>query len=87
MELPDYHAGNSNDRVDDMRDLEMALASLTADQREIIHLVGVEELSYAEVAQVLNIPVGTVMSRLHRAREQLRVLMYGGSQTRLRSAK
>ena len=77
----------SDELAMEMRDLESALNSLTPEQREIIHLVGVEELSYNEVASILNIPVGTVMSRLHRAREQLRVLMYGGKPTHLRSAK
>jgi RNA polymerase sigma-70 factor (ECF subfamily) len=60
-----------------MQDLEMALTQLSAEHREIIHLVCVEELKYEEVAEILNIAVGTVMSRLYRAREQLRALMYG----------
>lgn len=55
-----------------LRDLDRALARLSSDAREILLLVAVEELTYAEVATVLNIPIGTVMSRLARAREQLR---------------
>ena len=60
-------------------DLEAALAELSAPLREVILLVCVEELSYAEAAQVLGTPVGTVMSRLSRARERLRMLMDGPS--------
>lgn len=45
-----------------------AMQHLTADQREILHLICIEELSYAEAAEVLDIPKGTVMSRLSRAR-------------------
>jgi RNA polymerase sigma-70 factor, ECF subfamily len=56
-------------------DLERALAQLTPAAREVLLLVGVEELSYEEAARVLAVPVGTVMSRLARARERLRVLM------------
>jgi len=47
------------------------LARLPEDQRSVLLLVAVEDLSYAEAAKVLNIPVGTVMSRLSRARERL----------------
>jgi RNA polymerase sigma-70 factor (ECF subfamily) len=45
---------------------------LPADQRAVLLLAAVEELRYEEIAQVLSIPVGTVMSRLSRAREKLR---------------
>jgi RNA polymerase sigma factor (sigma-70 family) len=47
------------------------LARLPDDQRAVLLLVAVEDLSYADAAKVLNIPVGTVMSRLSRARERL----------------
>ena len=56
-------------------DLQAALAQLSPGLREIILLVCVEECTYAEAAQVLGVPVGTVMSRLSRAREKLRELM------------
>jgi RNA polymerase sigma-70 factor, ECF subfamily len=48
-----------------------ALETLPEDQRSVLLLVSVEDLSYAEAARVLDIPVGTVMSRLSRAREKL----------------
>lgn len=59
-------------------DLERALAALPAPAREVLLLVCVEELSYEAAAEVLELPVGTVMSRLSRARERLRQLMQGG---------
>jgi RNA polymerase sigma-70 factor, ECF subfamily len=52
-----------------------ALASLAAGDREILLLCEVEELSYREMAQVLDVPVGTVMSRLSRARARLRAAL------------
>lgn len=58
-------------------DLQAALAQLPAEQREVLLLVALEDMAYAEVAQALGIPVGTVMSRLSRGRERLRALMQG----------
>lgn len=57
------------------RDLDAALLKLPADQRAIFVLRVNEELSYSEIAEALSIPVGTVMSRLSRARERLKVLL------------
>ena len=51
-----------------LRSVEAAMAALPTEQREILHLVCVEEMSYAETARILDIPLGTVMSRLSRAR-------------------
>ncbi len=50
------------------RDVLDGIAALPEEQRSVLHLVAVEDMSYAEVAAVLAIPVGTVMSRLSRAR-------------------
>ena len=58
-------------------DLLAALERLPVDQREPILLVAVEQLSYAECAEVLRIPVGTVMSRISRGRVALRALLEG----------
>lgn len=60
-----------------VRDLDRALRQLPAEQREVLLLVGLEQMSYEESSQVLGIPLGTVMSRLARGREKLRTLMYG----------
>lgn len=56
-------------------DLLAALARLAPEQREPLLLVCVEQFSYAEVAEVMHIPVGTVMSRVCRARATLRRLL------------
>ena len=53
------------------QDVLNKLARLPEEQRAVLLLVAVEDLSYADAAKVLNIPVGTVMSRLSRARERL----------------
>ena len=53
------------------QDVLNKLAKLPEDQRSVLLLVAVEDLSYADAAKVLDIPVGTVMSRLSRARERL----------------
>ena len=58
-------------------DLLAALARLSADHREPLLLVSVEQLSYAECAEVLGIPIGTVMSRVSRARTALREQLDG----------
>lgn len=58
-------------------DLLAALSRLSPEHREPLLLVGVEQYSYAEAAEVLRIPVGTVMSRVSRARVALRRLLDG----------
>jgi RNA polymerase sigma factor (sigma-70 family) len=58
-----------------IRDLVHALSALSVEHRQILLLVSLEGLSYREVAEVLDIPIGTVMSRLARARERLRALL------------
>jgi len=60
-------------------ELMKALAALPADQRSVILLVSVEDLSYAEAAEALGIPIGTVMSRLARGRERLQRALDGQS--------
>ncbi len=58
-------------------DIISAVRRLPEEQRSVLLLVSVEELSYAQTAQALGIPIGTVMSRLARARERLRKIMDG----------
>jgi RNA polymerase sigma-70 factor (ECF subfamily) len=58
-------------------DLVAALGRLPVEQREPLLLVALEQLSYAECAEVLHIPIGTVMSRVSRGRSALRALLDG----------
>jgi RNA polymerase sigma-70 factor (ECF subfamily) len=84
-QLRDWHLDDGHALLDDFPelsdpaapagerlDLERALAALPTAQRAVMLLVVVEEYSYAEAAEILGVPVGTVMSRLHRGREALR---------------
>lgn len=59
------------------RDLLRAFAALPEEQRSVLVLIAVEDLSYQEAARVLGVPTGTVMSRLSRGRERLRHHMSG----------
>ena len=58
-------------------DIVAAVQQLAANYREVVLLADVEEFSYKEIAEVLNLPMGTVMSRLSRARKQLRATLAG----------
>jgi RNA polymerase sigma-70 factor (ECF subfamily) len=60
------------------RDIERALALLVEEQRTALLLVVLEGLSYREVAEVQGVPIGTVMSRLARARVQIKTYLEGG---------
>lgn len=70
-----------------MRDLTSAISKLGYEYREVVLLIGLEQMSYEEVAKILGIPMGTVMSRLSRGREKLRTLMAGESAPVLRRVK
>ncbi|WP_020179912.1 sigma-70 family RNA polymerase sigma factor [Methylopila sp. M107] len=70
-----------------MRDLLAALDQLPEDHKSILLLVGVEDLTYEEAAGVLDVPIGTVMSRLSRGRQRLRTLLETGRTTLLRRVK
>jgi RNA polymerase sigma factor (sigma-70 family) len=63
--------------LDTAIDLQRCLLRLPQDQRAVLLLVCLEDLSYAEVARITGAPIGTVMSRLSRARSRLRELMDG----------
>jgi RNA polymerase sigma-70 factor (ECF subfamily) len=69
------------------RDLLRALSELPLELRLVITMISVEGLSYAAVAEVLEIPIGTVMSRLSRGRERLRQKMAGEERGFLRRVK
>jgi RNA polymerase sigma-70 factor (ECF subfamily) len=76
-EMPELAQRNTQPDTLLVRDLDRAIARLPADQRAVLLLVTLEEMSYEEVARTLGIPIGTVMSRLSRAREKLRAMMLG----------
>ena len=63
------------ERSEECLELYGALQSLPLKDREILHLRHLQEMAYAEIAETLEIPVGTVMSRLHYARKKLRERM------------
>lgn len=65
----------------ELASIDAALATLSDEQRQVILLVGLEEMSYQEAAAVLGVPIGTVMSRLHRGRERLRQILTGAGGT------
>ena len=67
---------NLVDRLE-VGDMDAAIRCLPDEQREVLLLIALEQLSYGETAQALGIPLGTVMSRLHRARERLRTVLGG----------
>ena len=75
--LPELPTRAAQSDALELRDLARCLMRLPAEQREVLLLVGLEDLSYADTAQALGIPVGTVMSRLSRGRERLRALLAG----------
>ena len=76
MELAD-HSELSLPAADGVggRDFLRAMNALNLEHRQILLLVGLEDLSYRDIAEELGVPIGTVMSRLARAREKLRELM------------
>jgi RNA polymerase sigma-70 factor (ECF subfamily) len=66
-------------------DLQAALDRLPVEQKEVLLLIGLEDMSYADAARTLGIPIGTVMSRLSRGRERLRAALEGrGEPVRLK---
>lgn len=72
---PEVDEASRPDRFVDLRfaaEVDDALAALTEPFAEVIQLVDVDGLAYAEAAEVLGVPIGTVMSRLHRARKKIR---------------
>ena len=68
----------------ELHDLAAALQRLPEEQRQAVLLVGYEGMAYKEAANTLDIPIGTVMSRLSRGREALRRMMNGAPMADLR---
>ncbi len=75
VEDVEHTLADTPSRRDELMDLQRCLLQLPDDQRSVLLLVGMEDMSYAQAAQVLGLPIGTVMSRLSRARVRLRELM------------
>lgn len=73
--LPEGHAATATDQVDARIDLDAALGSLPVDFRVAVVLRDLCDLDYAEIATVLDVPVGTVRSRISRGRDALAALV------------
>lgn len=71
----------------EMQDMLAALDELPEEQKSLLLLVGVEDLSYDDAARVMGVPTGTVMSRLSRGRQRLRSILETGRTTLLRRVK
>jgi RNA polymerase sigma factor (sigma-70 family) len=71
----------------EMQDMLAALDQLPEEQKSLLLLVGVEDLSYDDAAKVMGVPAGTVMSRLSRGRQRLRSILETGRATLLRRVK
>ena len=76
-ELPEIAVRATQSDLLEIADVDRALRALPDEQREVLLLVAVEEMSYEETSRALGIPIGTVMSRLSRARERMRRLIAG----------
>jgi RNA polymerase sigma-70 factor (ECF subfamily) len=76
-ELPAGHESPETILIDNSRRelLQDALGEIPAHYREILLLCEVEEMSYRDIAETLSVPIGTVMSRLSRARQTLRAVL------------
>jgi RNA polymerase sigma-70 factor (ECF subfamily) len=85
-DLPDGAAAGQDARVE-LREMETALNLLSEEQRQIVLMVALSGLSYRDCAEALDVPVGTVMSRLSRCRERLRQLLSGETRPALRRVK
>jgi RNA polymerase sigma-70 factor (ECF subfamily) len=86
--LDDFAGPDSGaERIVIAKDALAALQELSEDHRALLLLIGVEELSYQEAADVFGVPIGTIMSRLSRARAQLRQIIESGERVPLRRVK
>jgi len=72
QEAPEPHATPD---IGMQLDIKRAMSALSPEHRAVIVLIGLEQMSYRDAAMVLDVPLGTVMSRLARAREQLRTVL------------
>ena len=86
-DLPDAPVRASQTDMLEVRDIDAAVRRLPIEQREVLLLVALEHMSYQQTAATLGIPIGTVMSRLSRARERLRVMLDGAPGAGLKVVK
>jgi len=78
-EIQDHFAVSGEQRMQEeeaQRDLDRAVAALPPRYREVIALFHIQHLSYAEIADTLRVPMGTVMTWLHRARKELKAQLW-----------
>jgi len=86
--LQDLDESHHSHEVDtSLSDMMNSLNQLTKEHREILLLIGLEQMSYAETAEILDLPIGTVMSRIARARKSLRTNMQEHTVPQLRRVK
>ena len=71
----------------ELQDVDRVLRSISPEQREVVLLVALEQLTYEEVSRALDIPIGTVMSRLSRGRERMRQALGGQTTVPLKVVK
>lgn len=83
----EIHTRDGQGQGDWTHDIAFCLSQLPEPQRRVILLVALEGFSYKETSQMLQVPEGTVMSRLSRAREQLRKMMEGEVMPKLKVVK
>ena len=76
-QIPEFGTRAAQEDLTDLRELSVALQRLPKDQREALRLIAVEERSYEEVSETIGCAIGTLKSRVHRARLQLRSEMSG----------
>lgn len=82
-DVPEASTPPTHDVSLDLQDIGRAIDQLPPEQREVLLLIALEEMKYEEVARVLHVPIGTVMSRLSRARERLRKILASGGAERV----
>ena len=75
-QMPEVEAAKQHDRTE-LRELNVAFQRLPREQQEALRMIGIEEQSYEEAAGATGCPVGTLKSRVHRARLNLRSLIHG----------
>ncbi len=86
-DMPDAPVRPTQSDMLEVRDIDTALRRLPGEQRAVLLLIALEHMSYQETAATLGIPIGTVMSRLARARERLRIMLESDAGAALKVVK